>query len=275
VVSEVKPRYTPEAMRARVEGSVRLRGIVERDGTVSAIEVVRSLDAMYGLDQSAIDAFKQWRFQPATLDGNPVRVMIAMEMTFTLREPNVQAWPAGFDAAAPAAAPAVVDEVADADGLRMRIGRPATWSIRRASRPEEWLTLTGGDNTQVVAVERVKPAPFELAFPVTPAIAQTLTESLRRILAPQGTIAAMSLGQIQADPQAFWVWSSFRYTSNAPAESRLWVFFRTINGNALTVTCRLQLPLNLPVADADARVMRAAAEFGAIVKSIKVEKIPG
>src|SRR4051794_1289207 len=86
VQREVKPGYTPEAMRNRIQGSVRLQAIVERDGTVSGIQVIRSLDSQFGLDQSAVDALKQWQFQPGVLaDGTPVRVLINVELTFTLR----------------------------------------------------------------------------------------------------------------------------------------------------------------------------------------------
>ena len=59
VASEVKPAYTPEAMRARIQGVVRLRGIVERDGTISSVEVLDSLDRTYGLDQAAVNALQQ------------------------------------------------------------------------------------------------------------------------------------------------------------------------------------------------------------------------
>ena len=66
-----KPEYTPEAIRARIEGAVRLRGIVERDGSVSGVEVVQSLDSVNGLDDSAMTALKQWHFEPGTVNGQP------------------------------------------------------------------------------------------------------------------------------------------------------------------------------------------------------------
>ena len=86
VLSDVKPRYTPEAMRERVAGLVKLEGIVETDGSVSDVRVVSPLHP--GLDESAVEAFKQWRFKPGMKDGKPVRVQIDVEMTFTLRTPG-------------------------------------------------------------------------------------------------------------------------------------------------------------------------------------------
>ncbi len=85
VIKEVKPAYTAEAMRAKVQGAVTLRCIVLPDGTVGRVEVARSLDSTFGLDQEAIKAARQWRFVPGTRFGEPVAVRIILELTFTLR----------------------------------------------------------------------------------------------------------------------------------------------------------------------------------------------
>lgn len=85
VIKEVKPAYTAEAMRAKVQGVVWLRCIVLPDGTVGRVEVVRSLDSTFGLDQEAVKAARQWRFMPGTRQGEPVSVRITIELTFTLR----------------------------------------------------------------------------------------------------------------------------------------------------------------------------------------------
>lgn len=85
VIRQVKPRYTKEAMEAGIQGNVELSGIVRDDGTVSDVTVTKSLDAEHGLDQSAVEAFKQWRFAPGTKDEKAVAVKIVIEMSFTLR----------------------------------------------------------------------------------------------------------------------------------------------------------------------------------------------
>jgi TonB family protein len=82
---EVKPQYTADAMRAKVQGTVLLECVVLPDGTVGSVEVVRSLDSTFGLDQEAIKAAKQWRFRPGTRFGEPVAVLVTIELTFTLR----------------------------------------------------------------------------------------------------------------------------------------------------------------------------------------------
>jgi TonB family protein len=85
VLREVKPAYTADAMRAKVQGSVWLECIVMPDGSVGDVKVTRSLDPIFGLDQEAIKAAKQWRFRPGIRQGEPVAVIITIELTFTLR----------------------------------------------------------------------------------------------------------------------------------------------------------------------------------------------
>ena len=85
VLREVKPQYTSDAMRAKVQGTVLLECIVQTDGSVGDVHVVRSLDSTFGLDQEAIKAAKQWRFAPGTRLGEPVPVLVTIELTFTLR----------------------------------------------------------------------------------------------------------------------------------------------------------------------------------------------
>jgi periplasmic protein TonB len=85
VVKEVRPEYTPEAQRARIEGRVLLTAVVRTNGTVDNVAVERSLDPTFGLDQQAIKAMKEWEFKPGTKDGKPVAVRIHVEMTFTLK----------------------------------------------------------------------------------------------------------------------------------------------------------------------------------------------
>ena len=85
VLKEVKPAYTAEAMRAKVQGVVWLECIVMPDGTVGDVRITKSLDAVFGLDQEAIKAARQWRFKPGMRQGLPVPVIITIELTFTLR----------------------------------------------------------------------------------------------------------------------------------------------------------------------------------------------
>ena len=77
--------YTEEAKPAHLEGTVLLDCVVASNGTPRDIIVTGSLDAVYGLDQAAIEALAQWRFKPGTKDGKAVDVHVHVEMTFTLK----------------------------------------------------------------------------------------------------------------------------------------------------------------------------------------------
>jgi TonB family protein len=87
LIKEVKPNYTGDAMRAKLQGVVEMECVVLPDGTVDpkSIKITRSLDSTFGLDQQAIIAVKQWRFRPGTFKGQPVPVIVNVELTFTLR----------------------------------------------------------------------------------------------------------------------------------------------------------------------------------------------
>ena len=85
LVREVKPNYTPDAMRAQVEGLVELDILVLADGSVGRVNIVRSLDARFGLDQEAINAVRRWRFDPGRRLGKAVATRVAVELSFNLR----------------------------------------------------------------------------------------------------------------------------------------------------------------------------------------------
>ena len=85
LLRSVRPNYTADAMRAKVQGMVRLEGVVLADGTVGDVHVTKSLDGVFGLDQEAIKAAKQFRFVPGTRFGEPVAVLVPFEIAFALR----------------------------------------------------------------------------------------------------------------------------------------------------------------------------------------------
>jgi TonB family protein len=84
-IHEQKPMYTSDAMRAKIQGVAVVQCIVRPDGTVTDVQIVRSLDPNFGLDAQAIEAAKKWRFRPGMRLGEPVPVLITIELTFTLR----------------------------------------------------------------------------------------------------------------------------------------------------------------------------------------------
>jgi TonB family protein len=85
LLHQEKPKYTAEAMRAKVQGSVEVECVVRPDGSPGDCRIRRSLDPTFGLDEEAIRAARLWRFKPGTRFGQPVPVIITIELSFTLR----------------------------------------------------------------------------------------------------------------------------------------------------------------------------------------------
>ncbi len=95
VVRERKPNYPPEALQAKLQGSVTMQCVVQLDGICSDIQVatskVREPDGSLGLldpewlDQEASRAVREWRFKPGTRRGQAVPVLVNIEFKFTVR----------------------------------------------------------------------------------------------------------------------------------------------------------------------------------------------
>ncbi len=75
------PKYTPEAENAGVEGKVRLDLKVNEFGEVESAKVLQGLG--YGLDDSAIETVKRWKFRPATLCGKAVAASFVVSVVFS------------------------------------------------------------------------------------------------------------------------------------------------------------------------------------------------
>ena len=82
VLYKVDPQYSEEARKAKVEGTVLLNLVIQPDGMAHDISVVTGPG--YGLDLMAMQAVAQWRFQPGTLDSQPVAVRARIEVNFKL-----------------------------------------------------------------------------------------------------------------------------------------------------------------------------------------------
>ena len=83
-IHQEKPKYTVEAMRARIQGEVIIECVVETTGECSRFRVLRSLDARLGLDQQALRAAAGWRFSPGTHQGKPVPVVVTILLGFSI-----------------------------------------------------------------------------------------------------------------------------------------------------------------------------------------------
>ena len=84
VIAMVNPRYTADAMRAKIQGSVIIEAVIEAGGTVGETRILQSLDPFLGLDDAALAAARESTFEPATLDGVAVPVIVKLTMEFRL-----------------------------------------------------------------------------------------------------------------------------------------------------------------------------------------------
>ena len=81
MIKRVVPIYPPLAKQARVSGSVRLEGIIARDGTIRQLRVI-SGHAL--LVRAAMDAVRQWVYSPTLLNGQAVEVIAPIDVNFVL-----------------------------------------------------------------------------------------------------------------------------------------------------------------------------------------------
>ena len=81
LVHEVKPLYPPLARQARIQGSVMLQAIIGKDGRIENLRVISGHPM---LAPAAIEAVKQWRYRPYTLNRQPVEVETQITVNFLL-----------------------------------------------------------------------------------------------------------------------------------------------------------------------------------------------
>ena len=82
LLRQTKPQYPAELQQLGIEGTVIMRGVISKDGEVLSPKVVNTVDSR--LAQLALDAFKQWRYQPSLLNGQPVETVTTVTIDFTL-----------------------------------------------------------------------------------------------------------------------------------------------------------------------------------------------
>ncbi len=78
-IKDVAPTYPLAARLARVGGSVVLDALIDSHGKVAHVDVVKSIPL---LDEAAEDAVKQWRYEPTTLNGQAVPIVMTVTVNF-------------------------------------------------------------------------------------------------------------------------------------------------------------------------------------------------
>jgi protein TonB len=81
LMSRVGPIYPAVAVTAHVEGVVILEVVVDREGRVEEVKILRSIPL---LDMAAVDAVRQWRYAPLVVNGQPARFIVTVTVSFNL-----------------------------------------------------------------------------------------------------------------------------------------------------------------------------------------------
>ncbi len=84
LLRRVEPIYPVMAVHAHVEGMVILEAIVDRQGLVESVKVLRSAGAL--LDNAALTAVRQWQYSPVLLNGSPERFVVTVMLSFNLEK---------------------------------------------------------------------------------------------------------------------------------------------------------------------------------------------
>ncbi len=82
VIRQGEVEYSDEGRRRRINGAVTVSLLVTEEGLPAEVKVVRGLG--YGLDEKAMEAVRQYRFQPAMKDGRPIAQHISVEVMFQI-----------------------------------------------------------------------------------------------------------------------------------------------------------------------------------------------
>jgi periplasmic protein TonB len=83
LVNKVQPMYPPLARQTRISGTVRLHAIIAKNGSVEQLEVISGHPLLV---QAALDAVRQWKYQPTTLNGENVEVDTTIDVIFSLNQ---------------------------------------------------------------------------------------------------------------------------------------------------------------------------------------------
>ncbi len=78
-----QPRYTEIARKARIQGVVILQTIIDKEGNITNVKVLKGLPL--GLTEAAVSAVRQWKYEPATLNGKPVAVYFNLTVKFQIQ----------------------------------------------------------------------------------------------------------------------------------------------------------------------------------------------
>jgi TonB family protein len=286
LLSSIQALYTAEAMRARIQGTVRLSCVVELDGSIGPVRVVQSLDKQFGLDEQAIATARKWKFTPGVKDGERVRVLITIDLGFAIRDtPLASVWPGDFP-------PAVTVTLKSADWrhaaldfprLTINVEHPKAWIVRPARDPSQQTQIASEDNLTVLAIQPPVALPGPVHLPMAPAQVQQFTQQMSSLTSGRN-FKALGVGQVQAG-SGWWIWQEFEFSAaqvsklvpgmtvpeGGPREARLWMFTSSPNVHMLNLYCVAVGPAADAGQSADAEWKKAGAVFQEMIQRLSIQ----
>jgi protein TonB len=226
---DVPPKYTPEAARAKIQGTVQIRITILADGSVTDPVIMQSLDRVFGLDDNALAAVRQWKFKPATRNGVPIPVRVTANLVFTLRggdtmppgpayEPPPDASRAPAPPAWPGAFPngdASIGNSGEWTAYTFTVGdlsvtgqAPRTWQIKSDTGRVVGAFSPSGLDAFMVMPPKEAPAAFQL--PMSTVALEEFGARAKLVDAAQGP--AVAVGQVQVGDR-WWEWVESARTS--------------------------------------------------------------
>ena len=85
-IVHVDPIYPEQAKADRLEGMVIVEAVIATDGTIMNVDVIRSAHPL--LDAAAVEAVSRWEYTPTLLNGEPVELVMSVNVTFSLPRPS-------------------------------------------------------------------------------------------------------------------------------------------------------------------------------------------
>lgn len=82
-IKEVEPRLAPQVLKDGAQGAVEVEVVVREDGTVGDTRLLKRVHTE--LDEAALNAARQWKFRPGSVDSKPVAMVVILEFTFSMR----------------------------------------------------------------------------------------------------------------------------------------------------------------------------------------------
>ena len=247
-IGPARPQYPPEAQRRRIQGVVSIGCVVEPDGTVGPTRIVQSLDKEFGIDEQALAAVKKLQFKPGTRDGVPARILVTVNLFFSIPgAPPPSTWPALLTNER---APAVDvskwrDDQAESGKLVVKFRHPPDWTVRREPMANALVGVYGPDGEETLQIMAPRTGSGPMPQPISLQQLQFFSETMRRS-AGGLELDSVGIGQALSGSNP-WIWQELYVPTShfdraaiqvpefaAFTGARMW-HFTTIVGNEMVI----------------------------------------